>query len=201
VSRKDVAVDDHHISSTPHSVFSRTLDLLCYQRILAFLTFFMHPFIPTVFVAFVRFWHVLRSAVLHPLLRDHFIQITETTNNDPYSSSPQHLGTRIFDRHFSGIHITIHTNHRLIHVSTPTAFLCGGIKKKTSIYPGTFLCRRKKSISSGEAETFSGVFFFFFAAFQPKHISSLLSGGDNSPKRIFILPGVCSGAGGLLSVC
>ncbi|OCK87241.1 uncharacterized protein K441DRAFT_360003 [Cenococcum geophilum 1.58] len=85
--------------------------------------------IPTVFVAFVRFWHVLRSAVLHLLLRDHFIQITETTNNDPYSSSPQHLGTRIFDRHFSGIHITIHTNHRLIHASTPTAFLCGGIKK------------------------------------------------------------------------
>jgi len=63
----------------------------------------MHIFIPTVFVAFVRFWHVLRSAVLHLLLRDHFIQITETTNNDPYSSSPKHLGTRIlidtFQRH------------------------------------------------------------------------------------------------------
>jgi len=39
---KDVAVDDHHISSTPHSVFSRTPDPLCYQRILAFLTSFVH---------------------------------------------------------------------------------------------------------------------------------------------------------------
>ena len=118
------------ISSTPHSVFSRTPDLSCYQRILAFLTSFTHLFILTVFVAFVRFWHVLRSAVLHLLPRDHFIQITETTNNDPYSSSPQNLGTCIFDRHFSAAFITIHTKHCLIHVSTPTAFLCGGIKKK-----------------------------------------------------------------------
>lgn len=90
---KNVAADDRYISSTPHSVFSRTPDLSRYQRILAFLTSFMHLFVPTVFVAFVRFWHVLRYAMLHILLRDHFIQITETTNNDPYSSS---LETRIF---------------------------------------------------------------------------------------------------------
>jgi len=55
----------------------------------------------------------------------------------------------------------------------------------------------QKGISNSGAEAFSGVIIHIFLLphFNPKHISSLLSGGDNSPKRIFILPGICSGAG------
>lgn len=71
---KDVAVEDHAVLRTPRPTLSHTPDPSHYQRILAFLTSSLHIFTPTVFVAFVHFWHVLRSAMLHFVLRDHFIQ-------------------------------------------------------------------------------------------------------------------------------
>lgn len=54
-------------------------------------------------------------------------------------------------------------NHRLIHVSTPTAFLCGWIKKKDlhlCKYPS--MQAQKGIISSGGAETFSSVIIHIF---------------------------------------